>query len=311
MAKEDIAIVGLPSAGLQKLVGAFDIRLLEDTGIRRAYDKLAEFEDSTPAWMVGGMAGGLHQEAPRNLLAVYQTPWEFLERLVTRAARLPGTAAQLASLSANALELWHAYHAALLALRHSQDKHCVLVNGDRAIDLGVLARLMRDRLGLRAVATPEVQDTHVAGANEQAYCQIVDMLVPQCLELYAGLESSADLMGREPEFEFGNSADHDAQAARMLALAAQLSRIGNVFARHGIDPRELEEQLDGLLKGRQDAGASDRLLAVQEKLKSMQNEAGLYLHQIHNLQDELDASLAERRKLEAELKALSEARTAA
>jgi hypothetical protein len=301
MADGAIAVVGLPSKGLRKLVECFDIRHLEDAEIARVCDNPSESRDFPPASVAGRLQKCFDASENYKKLIIYQTPWGFLERQTGKAAPVGRTQTQLESFARNTLALWEAFHISVLALHREQQDRCLLINGDRPVEASTVARLVAERFGLRLTArsNPPAIDSHAAAPHEDAWCQIVDKLAPECADLYVELESCAEMMGRQPELEFGEFARRDAQhMVGMLQLLACHSRIEAALWRLGIEPRDVESVEEKLIARAREAERNelqihqfeqlrDKAAAADGQIESLKLENELYQLQLHQLQDEL------------------------
>jgi hypothetical protein len=84
------------------------------------------------------------------------------------------------------------------------------------VDIGAL---IGRKFGARRGEQPESPASARPGPianHEESYWQAVDRSAPDCLELYATLESCAELLGRQPEFGFGRFPRREGRLADLL-----------------------------------------------------------------------------------------------
>lgn len=259
MVNGDIAIIGLPSSGLRRLASSLAIRQIkEDTEIHRSGpDGSLHF---APHSTTAGWARYFDASSSARALLLYRTPWGFLEEQLGKSAFAPSATVQLDSVVKSALDFWHAYHLALSGLRRERAGRILLLNADRPMDLNAVQALLEKRFLLRpGSARAAAEDgAGAASGHEEIFCDMVDTLAPECLELYAGLESCAELMGRKPEFEPGGHARREGVFSDVLRL----------IARQGT----LEKNL----------------ASANSQMDPLKTENGLYLLQLQQIQQELE-----------------------
>lgn len=294
MTTDDIVILGLPSAGLQRLTDRFFIEHLDDTDLRHACDNPNEPRDLTSETIAGKLKACLAQDKPRRVLAIYQTPWGFLGHQARKAASAPGSHEHFRSSARSTLGFWRAYHASLLGLHRELGSHSLLINGGRQFGLDTVAALIGERFGLRLrlkQSTSEKEARDAASHHDAIWRRIAEILAPETVDLYVELESCAELMGRSPEFELGGFSHPEAFVVDLLQMMYLQDRIEDVFNRHGIAPDDVGAQLEAVLP--------------------LKKENELYLLQLHQVQEELkkyfelnqqkDAQLADlQQRLEAQ-----------
>ncbi|MDH3378893.1 MAG: hypothetical protein OEQ39_18360 [Gammaproteobacteria bacterium] len=306
MTNDDIVIIGLPSAGLQKLTGAFYIHQVENVEIRHVCDNPNGPRDFTPEWMTGKLEGYFDDDSGHRTLMTYQTPWGFLERQIRRVASTPATPEQLESFAKSTLGFWYTYHASLLGLYREHEGRCLLINGDRPVGAEAVAALVEERFGLRlrVQQNPPVEKARDAPSHrEAAWCQIVEVFTPECVDLYGELESCAELMGHQPEFDSGEFASRDAYMRSMLWLMVIQGRIDDILSRYGVDSGDRESGLETVLQAHrvQLRHMEDKLATENSEIDSLKKENELYLLQLHQIQEELEHYFELNRQKEEQL----------
>jgi len=277
--ENSVVIIGLPSEGLRGLSNHLGMRYLEDSLVRHVCDVPDEPHEFTREWVNDKLAGYFHGSDIRNTLVIYQTPWGFLEHQVEKVAPLPDTRDKVLFYAKRVLGFWCAYHSFLLELYRRCEDRCLLINGDQPILVDPLQAVIEKKFGLSLQPSHDARVMETRSAETSylgAWHQVVDTIVPQCMEIYAELESCAALMGRPPEFGWDATARQEASVTDILVLLAQQAGIERALSRHGINAGEIEAQLHEIVVAREDHS------------QSLIKENELYLLQLHQIQKELE-----------------------
>lgn len=317
--KSTIVLLGLPSPGLQGLSDSLGIQHIEDAEIRSVCDHPLELTGFAFDQMSRKVAGCTQGRKRRVFLMVYAAPAEFLERQTAGAAEMMSAPEEVESFAARTLEFWRAYHLALLDQYRRNEGNALLINGDRTVVMDALLPRLEQAFGAQFAPTCSKSAAGIDSLNDtrrESFSQIVDSLAPECLELYAELESCAELMGRQPEFEFGGLDQQKTQTLEMLQLLVETGRINRVLNRHGLSASDLGTRLDASRQEQrrladsveqnlhklsvcqdeirslhdQCAQLSTKAAASEANTKTLQNENELLLLQLHQVQEELKRS---------------------
>jgi hypothetical protein len=284
--KNHIVLLGLPSRGLELLASQLDVSHREAPEIRHACEGWpSEESEALSAELISSkLADCIDVKSRGAVLLVYTSPSEFLSRWLKRAVDAQLAPKDLDPVGREALEFWRAYHIAILEQYREHEDRSLLLNGDRTVDIEAFLAKMKQRFGDRSVPrrTPRTMPDNMAiDVTRASRLQIVDVVAPECLDLYAELESCAELMGREPEFEFTGPSIRQAQAGELLRLIAA------------------HEQWEHVL-------AQARVHSVGEytaQVKSLWEENERLLNQLRDIQQQLDSHHLITQKMEEELTA--------
>lgn len=302
LANSDAVLTGLPSEGLSLLAENLAVRSIEMPGIRDVYDyPTREAGNFSPERLTRGLSECFQGGKQTTYLVVYSSPSAFLMRHASSLAEAASTPKDLASFATDLLDLWRRFHRALLEQYRRHEGRALLLNGDREIEIEALLSTMEARFGPQRVPKRKVSafcPDAVEGSQRENYFRIVDSLAPECLELYSELESCAELMGREPELEFGGPSQWQAQSLELLQLLVQQQRIEQALRRYSINPADLGLWLDALhqdLNNLTDAAGrhSSELSTLQADICSLQERCA-------NLEGQVSANSAEKRSLQGE-----------
>lgn len=273
---DSILIVGLESTKLQRISEHCNIKCIDigSIGNYLSEESLSDFFFST--------LDDHAQEKNMNFLLFYQTPWGFLEGQIKEGSPFLSESADIESITHKMLALWQSYQHVLLDFIHHYKERCLLLNEDRLDNTDDLASLVKERFEIEfpTPGTPLVDLNHdEAISSTGGFFQIIDILAPKCLDLYSNLESSADLLGRTPEFGVDMIASYKKSAIDFLKLTYHVAHI--------------EEQLTSLQDDRERlltaVSAGDKKCnAEAQKHKETQEEAELLLLQLHQVQEELE-----------------------
>jgi len=297
--KNQVVLLGLPSTGLDLLAYQLDVRYCEIPEIREAWDGLPDIETSlSETWVSSQLAQGIGDARRRAVLLVYTSPATFLAHRLKRAVETRLAPEDLESYATASLDFWRAYHRALLEQYREHEDRALLLSGDHGIDFEALLSQMKELSGSHDILrhTPKsVPEVARASMPSGTLLQIVDAYSPECLELYAELESCAGLMGREPEFGVIGPEDRAAQAREILDVLAVQNRLALVLARFGMNLDDCESQLDNLEKQVRQAneGAEQNL----KKLSEQQSQVSALLEQCALLGGRASTTEAERDSL--------------
>jgi hypothetical protein len=323
--KSQIVLLGLRSVGLELLASQLDVHYREIPEIREAWDGLPN-EDASPSepWISSRLAECIGEAGRGAVLLVYTSPAKFLAHRLKRAAERQLAPEYLEPVATESLAFWRAYHTAMLEQYRQHEDRALLLNGDHSIDVEAL--LARIKVLLGPGGSPERLTTSTAnGARgdvpRASLFQVVDAVAPECLELYAELESCAELLGREPEFDFTGPEARQGHIRDLLHFLAQEARIEQLFAGIGVesdnstaglsilqsrlnestvtaDAREgeiaaLRKRVSGLQRERDEARQQREQLSSQiaeneKESKSLQQEKDSLLLQVKKLQEESD-----------------------
>src|SRR3990172_3629732 len=132
-----------------------------------------------------------------RFLLVYQPPWLALGRLL-QDNRAFGADPALAP------EYWLRYNRALVRYYTRHRSNCLLLNTAyrENIRTGLISAINSHfGLELRNTVSPAaaIPDPDVAAAGGHVF--LLGQIAPNCIELYLELESCADLLGRQPDFD--------------------------------------------------------------------------------------------------------------
>jgi hypothetical protein len=333
--KSQAVLIGLPSAGLELLASQLDVSRREVPEIRHECENSPGEESKTlSVERISSKLSDCIDVTNRGaILLVYTSPAEFLARWLKRALDAKLAPEDLGPLAREALEFWRAYHNAMLEQYREHEEGSLLLNGDHAIDIEALLVRMKERFGARSVprrTARSMPDETSIDARRVSMFQIIDVFSPECLELYAELESCAELMGREPEFEFTGPAARQAQACELLQLSARQKQLEHALAQARVRSEEdaarvrsLGEENEKLLNQLRDIQQElDRHRLLQQKAEeemaamrtketeehadreaetsSLRNENELLLHEVHQIREQLEGNLSSHRKSEEE-----------
>ena len=147
--------------------------------------------------VIGRVADRLVERHPGlRVLVFYQSPWEAFEE-ACRLHRLRGAEASLAWLSS-----WLGYHEDVLAARQRAPDRILLVNAAR---LDARAAMLLDLLKAEGIVVPKdalrlLLRQRIGGEPDGLLAAQMAERGGECWDLYEALESSALLLGRDPEF---------------------------------------------------------------------------------------------------------------
>lgn len=164
--------------------------------------------------VLGRFAGPMLDTHPGlRVLVFYQSPWEAFQE-ACRLHRLRG-----ADESRAWIDYWLKYHEDVLAARLRHPGRMFLVNAGR---LRSRASQLLDVVRAEGVAVPEsalaaLARHRIAGAPSSLLAGQMAEHAPECWDMYEALESSALLLGREPEFR-GIGGDEPQGLAPVLAV---------------------------------------------------------------------------------------------
>jgi len=311
--QDSVVLLGLPSAALKLLVSQLDVRYRELPEFRQAWDGVS-YEDGTLSdhWVSSRLAECVRGVKRGAVLLVYASPAAFLSELLKRMAEAPVAREDLEPLVTKSLEFWHAYHVALLEQYRLNENRALLISADHGIPLEALLSIMAQRFGPRHVPkrTVSVQaEDFPAAAHRESCFQIVDSLAPECLELYSELESCAELMGREPEFEFESPAQRQAQGRELLLLLAERARVAGVLAHAEASSNESRESNDVAEQYLRELSASqDQIRTLQEQLRQLNTRVSAYEAERTALQSENESLRLQPHPVKAEVEQLVLAR---
>lgn len=187
--------------------------------------------------VIGRVADRLIERHPGlRVLVLYQSPWEAFEE-ACRLHRLRGADASLAWLS-----YWLRYHQDALSARERAPGRILLVNAGR---LATRAPLLVELLEEEGIAVgrdaPPMPSGQGAGAAPLAMlaAQMVDR-GGEYWDTYEALESSAVLLGREPEFRNTYARTESHGLAPVLGLWSSALAAGEVQVENDLLQKQLQ-----------------------------------------------------------------------
>lgn len=210
--------------------------------------------------VVGRVADRLVERHPGlRVLVFYQSPWEAFEE-ACRLHRLRGSDASLAWVS-----YWLRYHEDVLSARQRAPERILLVNAAR---LDARAPMLLDMLKAEGIVLPrDAQRTlsRQRTGGEPAALLAVHMAERggECWDMYEALESSALLLGRDPEFR------NTCPGMEPHGLAPVLGLWSDALA-----AREVQVEND----------------LLQKQLQHVQDELGHYMHANEAMREALGRS---------------------
>jgi hypothetical protein len=311
--KRRVFLLGLPSTRLQLLAGQLNACYPEIPEIRELWDGRPH-EDAAPSeqWIASKLAESIGGSNGGVILLAYTSPAAFVAHRLRRAAESRLEPEELERFVKTSLEFWRTYHTAMLEQYRRHEDRALLLNADHAIDVEALLGRMKVLFGLPS-APRHIADATAIGANvdmpRASLFHIVDALAPECLELYAELESCAELIGREPEFDFTGPEERQTHSRDLLHFLTQQARMEQVLAGYGVESVDFVEGLEILLK-RLDksiaiADARGQELAVLQKQASvMQKERDEARQQHQQLTSETVAKEKENKSVQQEKEVL-------
>jgi len=281
--KSQLILLGLPSTALEFLASHLNVRYVEIPEIREVWDGSPnEHGVLSEEWISSKLAESIGDARRGPVLLVYTSPATFLAHRLKRGAETQLAPEDLEPIATESLEFWRAYHRAILEQYREHEDRALLVNGDHEIDFEALRSRMKELFVSRDIpqrTTKSVPGILRADLPSATLLQIVDAYSPECLELYAELESCAELMGREPEFEFTGLAMRQTRARELLQLIAGREQIEHVLAKRHMDSIEEYE------------AEARTLLEEKERL----------LNQLRDTQQQLDDRRLLHQKMEEQL----------
>ena len=275
---DDVKLLGLPTPGLRKLGENLGIQFVEDAETRRVCEHPAMVSDFSVDALSRRVTEICRGDKNRFFLMAYAAPAEFLNRQMERASGPILTRDSVEAFALKTLDFWRVYHLALLGQYRQNEGIALLINGDRSIAVDLLLTRLEERVDgwPGQIDTKSAKPIDASALARQAYARIVDVLAPQCVELYAELESCAELMGRPPEFGIDRLAQPRTQALDTLRLLAEEARIAQILIRHGMDTFDLDTQL------------TSRISAREVEARTLRSENESLLLQLDQVQKELD-----------------------
>lgn len=260
-------VVGLSSGACERFCANLDPR--DGEGAYLVHRAIAN--DSPPAEMAE-ILNRLCADGARGVIALYLPPWAYLQQQISAEGR-EALDADVFRYATRVLARWQSYHLALLGFTRRNPSTVFLLNGSRPIDLGVLSDRLQEKLGDPAPVTAALLGKFepIKCLYEQALMQIVEGLATECVDLYAELESCAELTGREPEFEFDGLAQRQAARIDVLQLCVEHQLSCRARDRNQKLARDLEQQLSVLQQDYQAAVqlADQRFLEKESATKSL------------------------------------------
>jgi len=311
--KSHVVLLGLPSPGLELLARQLDVHYSDPPEIRHAWDSLLDEDESlSEDWISSNLAASIEGARQAPVLLAYTSPTALLMHRLKRAAELRLPLEGLEPFVKTSLEFWLAYHLAMLEQYRQHEDRALLLNADHAIDVEAFLARMKVLFGEPSMPA---RTTHAAtgGASHQlpraSFFQIVDTLAPECLELYAELESCAELLGREPEFDFTGPGERQIHIRDLLRLLAEQARIKQVLAGYEIDSADPVAAMETLQSGLNDsiaiAQAREREIGVlQERASELQKERDEAKQQRQQLSDQTAVSEKEKKSLQQDKESL-------
>jgi len=279
--KSQVVLVGLPSAGLESLASQLDVRYREVPEIREIWHGLPD-EDETVSedWISSSLAECLADTGRGAIVLVYISPAALLMHRLERAAESKLAPEDLETCVKLSLEFWRVYHTAMLDQYRQHEDRALLLNADHAVDIEALLARMKERFSPRSIPGRTAHESTSAESVEMpraSLFQIIDTLAPECLELYVELESCAELMGREPEFDLTGPEGRHVHMQDLLRLLVQQARTEQLLAGNGVDSVDPAEGLKTLQNRLNEsmaaAGAKEREVAsLQDQVSGLQRE---------------------------------------
>jgi hypothetical protein len=313
--KRRVFLLGLPSTRLQLLAGQLNACYPEIPEIRELWDGRPH-EDAAPSeqWIASKLAESIGGSNGGVILLAYTSPAAFVAHRLRRAAESRLEPEELERFVKTSLEFWRTYHTAMLEQYRRHEDRALLLNADHAIDIEALLGRMKVLFGLPS-APRHIADATAIEANvdmpRASLFHIVDALAPECLELYAEFESCAELIGREPEFDFTGPEERRTHSRDLLQFLAQQARVEQVLTGYGVDSVESAEGLEILLGRLKEsmaiADTSQREIAVlEERVSGLQKERDEARQQHQQLSGQSAANEKERKSLQQEKQSLQE-----
>jgi hypothetical protein len=194
-----------------------------------------------------------------KFLLTYQPPWQAIDNLLRRHRD------KLNSSASRAPDMWLKYNLDLLNFYSHHRDRCLLVNTGfmSSIESGIIEAI-NNRFGF-SLQTYDTESNHLISQDappDMIYSTLLAQTAPECIELYADLESSAVLLGRECDLE-----------CQQLFLTQP-------------DKTKFIRQWADLCA--QETAWKEKNTATTQQLEENEAESELLLLQLHQVQEELE-----------------------
>ncbi|MDH3465666.1 MAG: hypothetical protein OES26_07120 [Gammaproteobacteria bacterium] len=283
-----------------------------------------EWRRRVEEWISHQLADCARRSRQAIFVMVYEAPATCLLRRIRSLADGLAPPEDLERFLKQSLDHWYACHLALLEQYREHGHEAVLISGDRSIETEALLSRIRRRFDERDPHTGDqisAAESTAINPYRDACIQVVDSLAPECLELYAEFESCAELMGRDPEFDFRGPQVRQAQTRDVLQLLLRQVCFEPILARYGLNPVDFAARLDAMHKRLQELAEvgeerirklaasqeetsrlreernegrkqyqqlSSKTAGIESEKKALQDENELLLLQLHQVHEELE-----------------------
>lgn len=305
----EICVIGSPEASVGPLAAGLEACQFEIPELNCMEDEIPrEWRRRADEWISHQLADCAGRSRRAIFVMVYESPATFLLRRICGLADGMSPPEDLERFVKQSLDHWSACHLALLEQYREYEGQAVLVSGDRSIETGALLSRIQQRFDARDLhARDHVNTTESAAINPhwEACVQVIDSLAPECLELYAEFESCAELMGRDPEFDFTSPQERQAQTRDVLHLLVQQVRFEQILARYGMNSVDFAARLESIHKGLQESTAvaeerMRKLTVAQEEASRYREERNEATKRYQQLSNKTAGTESEKKALQAE-----------